>query len=391
MTLANVIDTFSGSENPVIRLVNGARKDGSKVRVISTYDVDAVVASAVLIKYLLQIDVRYEFLTLLDVDSSVLGEDVPTISFDSQFRELKGGVCFVRGERQEIRKLGNALVVSAPYYSYAVLKALEDFMVVTSDVRYFVLASMLSRYVPRIKVGPIDDVVKGYIKELVDLNALKVVRGLKVFNYSLVEVGRALNRTLDIFVPGFSGVSAEGDFKGLSEDELSREVLSKVFTFSQHKFLSSDVVGDNYFVNQDWFFRDVYEFLYALMTISDIYGVQYIIASMVIPNYLPLVKFSYEGMLTQLMSTIYRVKEVGVQQIKKNVYKVRLNSLTALTPLSKVIKAYLVPSNSVIIYEVDNSLYMSLIDNTLEAVSSLVKGSYERLGSLVRFKELKGP
>lgn len=391
LTLTNVVSTFSGSENPILRLVSEVRKEGNKIRVISAYDVDAIVASGVLIKYLLQSDVRYEFITVLDVDHGVLTEDVPIISFDTQFKDLRRGVCVVRGERSEIRKLGNGFLLTTPYYSYMVLKALEDVMIVTNDVRYFVLTSMLSRYVPRIKAHPLDDSVRGFIKELTDLNLLKVVSGLKVFNYSLVDVEKALNRSLDIFIPGVGGVGVDKGFKGLSEEELSKAVLNRILTFSQQKFSTNDLVGDNYIINQDWFFRDAYEFLYALMIASDLYGAHYLVASMLIPNYIPLIRLKYEKVVDEVASAIYKVKEAGMQQIKKNVYKVRLDSLTALTPISKVFKSYVVPANSIIIYEYSNELYTSLLDNTLEAITSLIRGSYEVVGGLMKFKELKSP
>ncbi|MEM1819154.1 MAG: hypothetical protein QW399_03300, partial [Sulfolobales archaeon] len=118
MTLASTINTFSGSENPILKLVSDAKKGGRKVRIISTYDIDAVVASGVVIKYLLQSDVRYEYLTVLDVGQDVLAEDIPTISFGIQFKELREGVAVVRGERYEVRRLGSNYVINTPYYSH---------------------------------------------------------------------------------------------------------------------------------------------------------------------------------------------------------------------------------------------------------------------------------
>ncbi|MEM4939131.1 MAG: hypothetical protein QXX69_06240, partial [Sulfolobales archaeon] len=227
MTLASTINTFSGSENPILKLVSDAKKGGRKVRIISTYDIDAVVASGVVIKYLLQSDVRYEYLTVLDVGQDVLAEDIPTISFGIQFKELREGVAVVRGERYEVRRLGSNYVINTPYYSHTVLKALEDVMIVTNDVRYYVLTSMLSKYVPRLRTPPPDEVFRSYVRELCDLNLLKVVSGLKIFNYSLVEVDRALSRTLDLFMPGYSGVDVGRDVRNLSEAELSKEVLSR--------------------------------------------------------------------------------------------------------------------------------------------------------------------
>lgn len=389
MTLASTINTFSGSENPILKLVSDAKKGGRKVRIVSTYDVDAVVASGVVIKYLLQSDVRYEYLTVLDVVQDVLAEDVPTISFGTQFKELKEGVAVVRGERYEVRRLGSNYVINTPYYSHTVLKVLEDVMIVTNDVRYYVLTSMLGKYVPRLKTAPPDEVFKSYVKELCDSNLLKVVGGLKIFNYSLVEVDKALSRTLDLFVPGYSGVDVGRDVRNLNEAELIKEVLSRLATYSQVRVSANDLVGDNYYITQEWFFKDLYEFLYALMSVGDLYGVNYVIASIAIANYTPLVRLKYEGVLKDLFSSIYKVKELGIQQIRKNVYKVRLNSLTPLTPICKVLKSYFIPANSTIVYELGNEFYISLFDTPLEIATSLVKGGYERVGNLIRFKELR--
>ncbi len=387
--MAGMINTSSGSENPILRLVSDAKKEGCKVRVVSTYDFDAVVASGVFIKYLLQNDVRYEYLTVLELTRSALSEDVPTIAFDTHLRDLRRGVSLVRGERSEIRKVGNNYLLTTPHYSYTVLKALEDVMIVTNDVRYYVLASMLSKYVPRIKQQPMDDVVKGYVKELCDLNVLKVVSGLKIFNYSLTDLDKAISKTLDLFIPGYTGVRAGKDLKTLSSEELSKEILSKIAAFSEVKVSPNDLVGDNYFITQDWFFKDVYEFLYALMSVADLYGTQYIIASISTANYVPLIRLKYEELLGKITSNIYRCREVGPQQLRKNLYKVRLDSLTPITPVTKVLKSYLVPQNSAIVYEVGNDLYISLFDTTLESATSLVKGGYERVGNLIKFKELR--
>lgn len=391
LTLASTINTFSGSENPILKLVSDAKKGSRKVRIISTYDIDAVVASGVVIKYLLQSDVRYEYLTVLDVGQDVLAEDIPTISFGIQFKELREGVAVVRGERYEVRRLGSNYVINTPYYSHTVLKALEDVMIVTNDVRYYVLTSMLSKYVPRLRTPPPDEVFRSYVRELCDLNLLKVVSGLKIFNYSLVEVDRALSRTLDLFMPGYSGVDVGRDVRNLSEAELSKEVLSRLATYSQVRVSTNDLVGDNYYIVQEWFFKDLYEFLYALMCVVDLYGVDYLVASIAITNYTPLIRLKYEGMLKDLFSSIYKVKDVGIQPIRKNVYKVRLNSLVPLTPICKVLKSYFIPTNSVIVYEVGNEFYTSLSDTPLEIAISLVKGGYERVGNLIRFKELRSP
>ncbi len=389
MTLANMLNVASGSENPLLRLVSNARKDGSKVRIVSNYDIDAVIASGIVVKYLLQSDVRYEYLTTLDLDRAVLAKEVPTISFGTHLSELRNCVSLVRGERSEIRRLGDSYLVSTPYYSYNVLKVLEDVMIVTNDVRYYVLTSMLGKYIPRLKAYQVDDLVRNYVKELCDLNLLRVVRGLKIFNYSLVEVSKALSRSLDVFVPGYGGADLGRDVRSLSEAELGNEVLSSIAKFSQTKFLVNDLVGDNYYTAQEWFFRDMYEFLYALISVADVYGVHYIVASISVTNYLPLIRLKYEGLLKELAANISKVKDVGIQQVRKNLYRVRLSSQVPITPICKVLKSYFIPLDSIVVYELDNYLYISLFDTPLDSAASLVRGGYERVGSLIRFKELR--
>jgi len=286
----------------------------------------------------------------------------------------------------DLRKLGTIYEVLTPYYSYTIFKALEDFMIVTNDVRYYVLASMLSRFTPRVRYQQVDELLKNYLRELSDLNIIKVVRGPKLFNYSVYDLNVVLSRSLDLFVPRSSGVK---DLKGLSEEDLIKYVMNCISVFTQMKFSSNDLIGDNYIITQEWVFKDVYELLYALVSISDVYGVEYVVTSVLLTNYIPLIRFNYEELLKDLISKVYSVRDGGLVQVRKNVYKARLDSLVPLTPISKILKSYVTPLNSIIVYEFGNENYLPLSEVSLETIDAVVKKPFERVGALLKFKEFK--
>lgn len=383
--LLTSVNMFKGVGDIILKLVSDVKK-GGKVRVVTSYDVDSVVAAGIILKYLQQNDVRFEYLTVLDVDGTSVLDDVPTVTIDVGVKDLKRSLSFIRGDRMDVRRLGTGYEVLTPYYSYTVFKALEDVMIVTNDVRYYVLASMLSRFTPRVRYQQVDELLKNYLRELSDLNLIRVVRGPKLFNYSVSDLSIVLSRSLDLFVPMYSGVK---DLKGLSDEDLIKYVMDGISGFTQMKFSPNELIGDNYIITQEWVFKDVYEFLYALLSVSDIYGVEYIITSILLTNYIPLIRFKYEKLLKDLISKIYSVRSGGLTQVRRNVYKVKLDSLTPLTPISKILKSYFIPPNSTVVYEVGSENYLPLSEAPLETVDSLVKRPYERVGTLLKFKEFK--
>lgn len=383
--LLTSVNMFKSVGDLIIKLVSEGKK-GGKVRVVTSYDIDSVVAAGIILKYLQQNDVRFEYLTVLDVDSTSVLDDVPTITIDVGVKDLKRSLSLIRSERMDLRKLGTIYEVLTPYYSYTIFKALEDFMIVTNDVRYYVLASMLSRFTPRVRYQQVDELLKNYLRELSDLNIIKVVRGPKLFNYSVYDLNVVLSRSLDLFVPRSSGVK---DLKGLSEEDLIKYVMNCISVFTQMKFSSNDLIGDNYIITQEWVFKDVYELLYALVSISDVYGVEYVVTSVLLTNYIPLIRFNYEELLKDLISKVYSVRDGGLVQVRKNVYKARLDSLVPLTPISKILKSYVTPLNSIIVYEVGNENYLPLSEVSLETIDAVVKKPFERVGALLKFKEFK--
>ncbi len=382
-------DVLRDLEKAISSTIANISKEGWKLRVVASYDVDALIAAGIIIRYLQQNNVRYEFLPLPTGVKFKSNDETPTFALDVDVHGPQYYISFTKGSNLGISKLGKNLVVSTPYYSALFIKVLENLMILTNDVRYYSLGATLSKLIPRIKVKHIDANVKNLLSELCDINLIKVVRGIKIFNYSVLDIANALKTSLDIFIPGYSGVDVDRDVKGLSEEDLIKDLINKLEATTQTKVLSNDLYGENYLITQEWLFKDAYEFTYALLSFLDLHGAYYLTASLIISNYTSYIKQLYRAVFKDIVSNIYKIidSKEAISRVKQGVYKVRLGRLTPLTPISKVLKSLILPTNSLIVYELDDFLYVPLSEVT--DVKLLVKDDYEVVGGLIKFKELR--
>lgn len=374
-------------EKALSNLLSSAKRVGI-ARVISSYDIDAIVAAGIMIRCLMQNDIGFEYLVVPGGSSYKVLDEVPSVVIDVEVEGPSGRVGVNRGNISLSKVGNNSISISAPYYSQTMMRALENLMVITNDVRYYTLAVTLSRFIPRIRVRHVDSSVKNLITELSDMNLVKVVRGIKIFNYSVSGLDTALSSSLDLFIPGYSGMELTKDLRVLAEEELIKDIIMKLETTVQVKLTPNDLYGDVYLILQEWSFKDVFELLYALLTFLDLYGAEYVILLVLVSSYASFLKQTYRKVFKDIVGSAYNVlTNKNVQRIKQGVYKVRLDSLPPLTPLNKIIKSYLLPINALIVYEVDNNYYVPVSEVT--DIRMVIKGDYEVVGGIVKFKELK--
>ena len=264
------LDSTKHLEELLLKFINDVGRKEGRIRLITSYDLDSVVAGGMLFKYITLNDTLCEYLSLID---EIPSDDTPTITIGFASKNLTNSLQIIRGNQVSLHRLGATHIIHAPAISPFILKILEEVMVITNDLRYLASVAILSRYVPRLKAVKFNEFERDYINELVDMNLIKVIRGPKIFEYSVTNIDKALSKSLDIFVPGYSGRQVSKDIRSLSEDELTKDILSKIQTVSSLKISVNDVIGENYLIMQEWFFRDLYECLYALMSVADTYGV----------------------------------------------------------------------------------------------------------------------
>jgi len=372
-------------EELVLKFINDVGRREGRVRLITSYDLDSVIAGGMLFKYAELNDIYCEYLTLID---EVPGDNVPTITLGFTVRNLTNGLQIIKGSQLAINKLGAIQVIHTPTISPFILKVLEEVMVITNDLRYLTLTAVLSRYVPRLKAVKFNEFERSYINELVDMNLVKIIKGPKIFEYSVTSIDRALSKSFDIFVPEYSGRQVSKDVKSLSEDELIKEILSKIQLVSSFKVSANEVVGENYITMQEWFFNDLYECLYALMSVADTYGIEYVLSATIIRTYIPWIKLYYRSVFNDITENVYSIiSEKNIQKVRGNLYKVTLKKLTPLTPISKVLKSLLIPDNALVIYEYLGGYYIPLLGLDADVVKTL-KNTSERVGGLLKLRDV---
>lgn len=381
------LDASKELEKTISGLLNNAKRVGV-ARVISSYDIDAVVAAGIVIRCLMQNDVGFEYLALPNGSSYRVLDEVPNIIIDVEVEGPSGRIGVNRSSTSLSKVGNNSISISSPYYSQTMMKALENLMVITNDVRYYTLAVTLSRSIPRVRVKHVDSSIKNLITELSDMNLIRVVRGIKIFNYSASSLDIALSSSLDLFIPGYSGMELTKDLRVIAEEELIKDIVMKLEATVQVKLTPNDLYGDVYLIHQEWFFRDVFELLYALLTFLDLYGAEYVILSVLVSNYASLLKQTYRKAFKDVAGKAYDIlSNKNIQRVKQGVYKVRLDGLSPLTPLNKIIKSYLLPINALIVYEVNDNYYAPASEVT--DIRMVIRGNYELVGGILKFKELK--
>jgi hypothetical protein len=261
------------ADEEFIKLIEKIRDEGLHVSLITGYCIhDALIAGTF-----------FKMMNIMDIHSHIFHEyqDAPIepgVSIIIGYQPIDCQGCFVlmRGNKFTAFRKGTNFILRHPVPQSKTLELVEENMIVTKEIKYLAAVSLLSEHIPRALRSSLDDEEEKFLNSMKDENLLDIKDGPLVIGAETRDPSTALKYSVDIMFPKYF-------MKDVPENvDLSLKFLIEAIGIKGWK-----IKGKNYIIKQDWFLKDLYEGIYSMITAADYLGINYVVASVLIPKYIP--------------------------------------------------------------------------------------------------------
>ncbi len=252
------------SSEAIRRFIDEVKESRKLIRIITSYDLESLTASAMLGKMLKYLDIPFEILP--DYEKAPLSSDVKVLGVNILASECDECLILQTSTTEAVSKVKYNLVLRYTSLLPGVLDLVSEFGPVSKETKVLALSSLLSKYLPRVKAPTLNERERSFLEILKEDGVVEVFKDFTLIGASYLPPQMALSYSLDIFVPS----------KYLSENiESSLSKISKDFNIPPDK-LRSEV----YLTKFDFFTRDVYMITYMLIWLADVKGFHKLLTSL---------------------------------------------------------------------------------------------------------------
>ena len=299
-----LIDSSITIEDVIKSVIDHHKKTGRLVRIVTPIDVEGIVTSGFIARALKSLDVGFEIVPEYLIDT--IHYDGIYLSIKSKQLTCSSCVNVIESNFDGVLKRGEALMVHLRIVSEFLRKALSEFTIIPKEVRYLIIASILTKHTPRIKDKGLSKVESEVIESLIDEGLIDKVDGPKIMGWGILEPEKCIRYSLDIMIPKYF----------LSNDEIPKELVNISNIAKMLSIKEKELMGVNYVIRDAWVSRDLYLIAYMLMYLADIFGVKSVVISYN-PHVVTWAMMKFLDSLTKVKEIISKILDLSKDGAKK--------------------------------------------------------------------------
>jgi len=337
-------------EDVIRKFLENASK-GVKVTVVSSYDVRSVITAGILGRALRALDIEFEILG----EESKEAIESNAILINCQVGSCSNCVMVFESKSEYVSKRGSTYILKLTSLPESFRRILAEYVIIPKEIRYLVLASILSKYTPRLMFKGLDNNDLKVFDEALKDGIIESVPGLKLMGWSIAPITNILKCSVDVLITKF--------FMS-DEIEKEREVkLSPNDIASLLELKSSDeLLSNNYIIKDNWVVKDLYQLTYSLIYGLDIMGIDLSTLVMNTNKVTWLVREFMESLINikELLNLVLSGKftKYGKYYIIEHGVNIEKTSITILNKVLKGMK--LISNEEAIIVKLDGNLLVPL-------------------------------
>ncbi|PUA33486.1 MAG: hypothetical protein B7O98_03455 [Zestosphaera tikiterensis] len=246
------------------RFIDEVKETKKLVRIVTSYDLESLTASAMLGKMLKHLEIPFEVLP--DYERIPLTPDAKVIGINIPASECDECLILQTSTTESVSKVRYNVVLRYTSLLPGVLDLISEFTPVSKEMKALVLASILSKYLPRVKAPALNERDRNFLEVLSNDGVVEISKNLTLIGVSYLPPQTALLYSLDLFIPS----------KYLSEN--IENALSKV---SKDFNIPSDKLREEVYLTKfDFFSKDIHMVTYMLLWLTDVKGFHGLLTSL---------------------------------------------------------------------------------------------------------------
>jgi len=357
------LDIAKANPNEVLRnFIEGVRglKDG--VKVVLGYDIESILTAGMIIKALRGQDTPFEVINAVEASRN-LYEVNNVVSINADLVTCKGCINLQTSESDSAIRRASSYILRYRLLADSVRQVLSEYVIMPKELRYLIMASLISKHTPRLLSGELSEVERDFVNKLVSEGLLDVVRAPQLIGWVYATPAEAAKYSVDIMVPDFF---------------MSEEVPSDLDVSHIVKALGVDrkvIEGPHYLIKPRWFVKDIHLLSYILTWAIDVEGPEVLPLTVLNTNHLIWYGIGYMrglGLLRSLVDTVRRGshKKIGRMLI------IDIDAIEgfSLTVAGKALRgSKLISSNDLVLGKVGDDVYIPVQAVTKKLLIGLLK------------------
>lgn len=359
----------------IIRKFLESASKGVKVTIISSYDVMSVITAGILGRALGALDIEFE----------ILGEEskdlVKSNAFliNCQVSNCNNCIIALESKSEYVSRRGSAYTLKLPVMPESFRRILAEYVIIPKEARYLVLASILSKYTPRLEFkGLSNNDLKVFDEALRD-GIIESVPGLKLMGWGIAPISNVLKYSIDVLVAKF-----------FMSNEIQMDKGVKIGPHDIASFMglksSDELLSNNYIIKDNWVIKDLYQLAYSLIHGLDVMGIDLSTLVMNISKITWLVAEFMESLpvVRELLDVVLRGKFIkhGRYRIIEHDVNMKRTSITVLNKVLRGMRA--LSSDEIIIIKSGNNLLVpiQLLGSKIISKASRIEYGYAILSDV---------
>lgn len=276
-------------------------KKKDQLVIVHSLDIDSALASGILYKYFN--DSKDVPVVITDVINFYrkkgIGGPIIYLGHDEPIFKFNKGLIVTKNSYKISKEEKNIIRINSPSISSLIAIIIENLTVLSNDLKYLLLISSITNKLPLIKEHKLFNNLENIlIKSLENDEFLKIEKGIKLIGWGVRGLDYSLSNSIDPPVPTLIRNIENSrkfvnslDIKALSSEKsltnISMKIHEKIkshisdFNVTPQAFISEIPI-----VNVKSYFLDIYEGAYALTSLADALGINYVVFSPFIPAYI---------------------------------------------------------------------------------------------------------
>jgi len=197
--------------------LQAVRREGSLVRVITAPDPVSAGVAGLIARLLKSIELDFELSTSIKAlpkigDERVIGINIPV-------KGCAECILIEEGSSNSFFKAGSNKILRYALIQKGVHDLVSEFGIVTKRVKSLLAATLITKYIPRLRRGEVKGLELDYLRELCREGVLKEVKTPPIIGWGILPDTEAVKLSIDALIPEFFMSS---DLRSISLDDISR-------------------------------------------------------------------------------------------------------------------------------------------------------------------------
>jgi len=346
-----VLNVSNERPEDIIRKFLEDASKGVKVTVVSSYDVMSVITAGILGRAFRALDIEFEILG----EESKEAIESNAILINCQVGSCSNCIMVFESRSEYVSKRGSTYILKLATLPESFRRILAEYVIIPKEVRYLVLASILSKYTPRLLFKRLDNNDLKVFDEALKDGIIESVPGLKLMGWGIAPITNILKCSVDALITKFfmsDEVEKEREIKLSSNDIASLLELKS----------SDELLSNNYIIKDNWVVKDLYQLTYSLIYGLDVMGIDLSTLVMNTNKVTWLVREFMESLINikELLNLVLSGKftKYGKYYIVEHDVNIEKTSITVLNKVLKGMK--LISNEEAVIIKLDDNLFVPL-------------------------------